>query len=523
MGQNRPRKGREDSMRGPAGPAIPPTWDPWSREDGVSPLDRPEDEAAPPESDMPHEGAVPHGGDVGIWSVNVDKPDDVGAIHRELDGSPANVGTERPTLESQVDNVGTERLTSPTGDVGIEDIQHAKTISWWMDLRQEDPDIRDAIGILLKGRETLALHPPSRTSPNTARKYAMWNRRMEEEGVGPDEMAPRYAKTTAYVIRAAFIDECLSRRLPDGLKAGRNAIQDMDPEALVEAAVTVRDALGRLERYPPDKQGERIRRKAADPTSVESFYAAARRRAVELHGPELELARANPNLSRRTILSRLPDGWRDSFWAAVRDSSLPDHAKAPFAIFRLLGCRPQEVEDGILVEAAGNKLSLTVLYPAKSHHEKYGLGTRTHTMRIIGTQARWLADYAMSHGGRIKIAVPRKRLLKTARAVSGRAFPGIHPPVVPYDFRHQFSADVKAHAAGLFPDSPSKRAEYVAERMGHSSCKSQRAYGTSKQAGGLGGVDIGTVTIKDPSRKVNLRHGGNRLSAFKTGGITPSV
>lgn len=393
--------------------------------------------------------------------------------------------------------------------------------SWWMALRKDEPDIKDALDIMLKGRDCLEMNPPSLVSPATSRKYSMWSRRMEAEGASPDEMAPRYALKTAYVIRAAYIDEVLSKRLPEAMEAGRRAIMDMDPDGLVSAAQAVEEALGRLGRFPPDRTGKGGNSRHSTTASMVGFYEAARKRAVEIHGPGLELATANPRLSRRTILHRLPKGWRDRIWSAALASGFADHNKAPFAIMRLVGCRPQEIEDGIMLEVSGKKLSITVLYPAKSHHEKYGLGTRTHTMRIIGSQAKWLADYTTSHGGRIKVSVPRNRLLEISHELSKREFPAIRPPVVPYDFRHQYSADMKAMASRIFPDSPSEKVEFVARRMGHSATKSQWSYGTARQSGGAAETEADTVTFKDPSRKV--RHYANKLADIKARTHGPSV
>lgn len=509
-------------MRGPTGPTTPepiPEWEIWFPPDEVK---QPRDGREPPET-WEGEAQPPEGTHHPDVNVDIGYDDWAEALDDEIE-APANVVIEKSA--SAFADVDIEETTLASANVvkwsdDPDSPAQRAVLSWWSELSREDPDIVEAIGVLKRGRDTIGLHPPSLTSPNTARKYAMWTRRMEAEGVDPDELALRYAKKTAYVIRAAYIDDVLSRRLPDALKAGRDAVRGMDPDALLEAAASVKEALGRLEMYPPDRNGDRIRRKAIDPESVESFYQAARRRARELGGPDLELAVANPNMSRRTILSRLPDGWRDRFWETAREADMPDHHKAPFAILRLLGCRPQEIEDGIMLEVSGKKLSITVLYPAKSHHEKYGLGTRTHTMRIIGSQANWLADYTLGHGGRIKISVPRWQLLRDARRISMDTFPGIRPPIVPYDFRHQYSADIKAMASHIFKDSPALREEWVAERMGHSSGKSQRSYGTASQ-GGLGDVEVDNVTLRDPSRKVKLS-GERPLAVFKARAATPSV
>lgn len=81
--------------------------------------------------------------------------------------------------------------------------------------------------------------------------------------------------------------------------------------------------------------------------------------------------------------------------------------------------------------------------------------------------------------------------------------PGLKAPVVPYDWRHQYSADLKDKAAEQFPDDAEAQQRYVAERMGQSSSSSQRSYGTSQQA--RGGVDPDTVTFADPTRSVRVK------------------
>lgn len=439
--------------------------------------------------------------------INVDKSDIAEPQPGPAGGNPARQEA-RPTAFNVDTNV--DKSGKPGRRSGIPNADTDTIKVWWLCCKESRPEVDLHIKALRRGHELAELHPSAPLSPRTLKLYERKAAFMRDSGLLPDDLATRYSKSYAYVFRAALVYDLLSRQLPAALTEGRRAIRDMDPDRLEDAAEQIRWIDAVLSRFPPDPDGERLKAARRGDDRARSFYAVAREGAV-LDGLDLdELSAAVPGFSRRHMLPRLPDDWRRRMWDAVKGSALADRNKAAFAVLGAVGVRPQEIEDGILVTAKGqHAVSLTVLHPAKSHGGRYGLGQRTHTplpetLRTVGSDGvRWLADAAVRNGGTLVVKVDRDRLLKLCHRMSRRAMPGLKAPVVTYDWRHQYSADLKDKAAEQFPDDAEAQQRYVAERMGQSSSSSQRSYGTSQQARGGVGPDI--VTFADPTRSVRVK------------------
>ena len=305
------------------------------------------------------------------------------------------------------------------------------------------------------------------------------------------------SKRSAYLYRAALVHDALNRRLPKAVDDGRKAAAGMDAEALLAAAEEAAEALAALERYPPDMEHATIR---SPDLAGTSFYESARAGL-----PREALAPAKPGMSRRSVLGRFPEGWRRLIWkVAAGHRRIPLRHVAAIAVLTVAGLRPQEIHDGVFIDATDPlAVRLTVLKPAKSHSGRFGLGPRTHVIRAgrIADPAGWLHGYARRHGGSTVVTMRRRHLTRLVVALSRRAMPDVDPVACPYDYRHQFSADAKRAAREAFPGDSVAREAYVAERMGHSSAKSQRAYGTAAQSRG-GAVKADEVELHDPARKV---------------------
>jgi|GEM_PF-4298136 len=367
---------------------------------------------------------------------------------------------------------------------------------FWAAAARSDEAVRVGMSTLGKALAALRSAPRRSYAARTLKEYERAMKRMA--GWSPDDMAPGCSKRSAYLYRAAVVHDALNRRLPKAVDDGRRAAAGMDAGALLAAAGTAAEALAVLERYPPDREHTTIR---SPDLSGTSFYESARAGL-----PKEALAPAKPGMSRRSVLARFPEGWRKLIWkVAAGHRRIPLRHVAAVAVLTVAGLRPQEIHDGIFIDATNAfEVRLTVLKPAKGHGGRYGLGPRTHVLEpnAHDDPASWLHTYAKRHGGSTIVTMKRRHLARLVGALSRRAMPSVDPVACPYDYRHQASADVKLAARQAFPDDAAARQVYVAERMGHSAAKSQRAYGTAAQS--RGGLRADKVEIMDPTRRVKV-------------------
>lgn len=373
----------------------------------------------------------------------------------------------------------------------------------------------EAVGLRAEMQSIKAAHDVLQTTPakilseGTLAEYRRALKRLD--GRLPAEMAPTSSKRTAYVYRAAVVHDLLTRRLPDAVTAGKRAVADMDVDALRDAATEAQTVLALLDEYPacPDGGGER-----AEPN--ESFYEVARKPMPKA------VLRPRKGPSRKLRLNRFPKGdWRVLMWEAAMESRLSPSSIAALAVLTLVGFRPKELEGGILVRAGEKSVTMTLERPAKSHSGRYGLGPRTHRRFFVGSDklavvARWLNGFAEAAGGETVVRIGHRHLRRIIRDLSRRVFPDI-PHATPYDYRHQYSAEVKRAILEKLGSEgfEEQKAVFVAEHMGHGSTVSQRSYGTAGQSG-KGAIrkdkkkeanpfGVDEVKLHDPRRRVRVK------------------
>lgn len=379
-----------------------------------------------------------------------------------------------------------------------------KLRSFW-----EAAGMRAEMESIKAAHDVLQSAPAKILSEGTLAEYRRALKRLD--GRLPIEMAPTSSRRTAYVYRAAFIHDLLTRRLPEAVTAGKMAVADMDVDALRDAAAETQTVLALLDEYPPcpDGGGERA---APD----ESFYEVVRKPL-----PKAAL-RPTKGPNRKLRLNRFPKGdWRVPMWEAAMASRLSPSSLAALAVLSLVGLRPKELESGIRVEADEKSVLITLERPAKSHSGRYGLGPRTHRRFFVGSDklavvARWLNGFAEEAGGEAVVRIGHRHLRRIVRDLSRRAFPDI-PHATPYDYRHQYSAEVKRAILEKLGSEgfDERKAIFVAEHMGHGSTVSQRSYGTAGQSG-KGAIrkdrkkeailyEVDEVKLHDPRRRVRVK------------------
>lgn len=445
----------------------------------------------PPEGEG-RDGPSPTGNVDKLGGVNVDKFDPRAPFPTDMDTT--GLPDDRSYTFGPVKRRRRPAKTDGTlGDLAERRRMTPEAKAFWAANRD-----KAAFGKVIEARKLLERTPKRVLGDATLAEYRRAIKRLD--GRLPADMAPSSSRKAAYVYRAAFVHDLLHRRMPEAVDAGTEAIMGMDVAGVTEAAAEIAEVERLLAFYPPDPDQQACRQ------GKKSFYDQVREES-----PEGVLAPADPGMSRRNRLGRFPkvDGgdWRTLIWDKALEGRMRLRTLAALASLIVLGVRPKELAGGILVDASREaKVSCTVMKPAKSHFGRYGLDTREHEYGLDGEDAWtaiavWLHAYAAASGGSVAVMIGERHLRRIVRVLSKRAMPRVDP-AVPYDFRHQYAADVKKAATER---KAPKREEYVAKRMGHCSGKSQRAYGTAIRSGG--GTTLWSneeVRLSDPSRAVGI-------------------
>ena len=195
------------------------------------------------------------------------------------------------------------------------------------------------------------------------------------------------------------------------------------------------------------------------------------------------------NQSKRRTLGSLPDDWPERVF-----SSAPESLKPAIAIHFLAGVRPEELEKGIRISKTADGIEFII--PGAKVYRKGGLqvGQQERRIRLVFSTdlERRMADILTDGVTSCKKDTVRKGLLRLSRTL----FPRHSRPVSGYSFRHLFSSRIKRADVGE---------EEIAAALGHSSCRTQSAYGTARQASS-GGMSV-SVSATTPPRHPGRRSG----------------
>lgn len=217
-------------------------------------------------------------------------------------------------------------------------------------------------------------------------------------------------------------------------------------------------------------------------------------------------------------LSRECADWPDLVFSAIPPKNL--HLRDAVATLRLVGCRPSELEEGIVVEYVAENGNSTAHLIFKIEGAKVGqikdregqLHDRGQPYREVDVPvncpaARYLVE-RINDAGFIFVQHHRKSISTRLGELSRGLFPRKREHISAYCFRHQLSADMKT--AGIDPET-------IAITLGHLSDFSMGSYGRRKKGGngGSGGNNSPPVLAARATRKVKKSPKSNRLTLFK--------
>ena len=317
-------------------------------------------------------------------------------------------------------------------------------------------------------REHVRGWAPEQVRESTRDRYSDLTERMQRTGQRPEQIA--HTKNSYYAYRAAAVHTARTE-LRTSLRDRDAATRTHNPEQKLDAETRIRASSETLIRYAPGT-GDK-----AQDMQRKSLYAGA-----------AHSARSN---GKRDALHSRPDDWRDRGFAEVQ---LRD--RDAVAVTALTGARPAELERGIEVRNTGESLHIKIA-GAKCNGSNRGQPWREITISR--------AEASKSVEGRhllAQVKTGQVRTVKTGdagnfsdrvRSASERAMPSQAKTVSPYDYRHAFSARLKADERLSASDR--------AAAMGQQSERSQSEYGTASQIGKAGAGRIASVRGSASTRK----------------------
>ncbi len=188
---------------------------------------------------------------------------------------------------------------------------------------------------------------------------------------------------------------------------------------------------------------------------------------------------AQKKLSKRYGLTKLADGWREQIFASI----ISDRLKIAVAILSASGCRPSELERGVVVQLKAGQLYIGI------HGSKVDEATgRGQPLRLVQIDTRnpWgeflLGQATKSEHNGIIAQYDAGSISQRLREKSKQLWPKKRPLISAYTYRHFIAKSMKE--SGL-------NADIIAKTLGHASDFSATAYGrvgAGKKCGGAHGV-----------------------------------
>jgi integrase len=219
---------------------------------------------------------------------------------------------------------------------------------------------------------------------------------------------------------------------------------------------------------------------------------------------------------KRKYTATLPVGWRENLFDSIRQDNT--RLRDAVAVLQLTGCRPDELEKGVLVEfamaedgepdcliftIAGSKVGLIEDLNGRLHER--GQPFREIGVGIAGNAAIYLVDRANTYGV-IKISYNRKSISARLGELSRLVFPNKREHISGYCYRHQFSMDLK---------NADVERTAIAAALGHLSDYSCGAYGKkSKRKGGVA-LDESPILAATATKEIKHSRKTDRLLRFK--------
>lgn len=181
-----------------------------------------------------------------------------------------------------------------------------------------------------------------------------------------------------------------------------------------------------------------------------------------------------PKSSKRKILSQLNKV--DPTWRETIISRMPKY-RVPLLVMAISGCRPAELQRGVVVELGHDVIRFTINGVKVTDHS--GQLKRNLEVSINSKLGEMLARELRSGNVTNPVKIENALNLTTAiRSAGKRAYPKLKGTVTSYCFRHQCAADWKSQSDGS-DDSNLK----ISMALGHRADHTKQYYGYQQQGG----------------------------------------
>lgn len=204
--------------------------------------------------------------------------------------------------------------------------------------------------------------------------------------------------------------------------------------------------------------------------------------------------------SKRYSLSSLPPDWREKIFSSIHSERL----KQAVAVISCVGCRPSELEQGVMVRAENNRLTIAIR-GTKLDPEK-GRGQPLRLLEVDSTSpwGEFLLQYTLKHEcQRYLIQYDAAGISQRLREKTREIWPRRKVLISAYTYRHFLGKSLKESG---------EASAKIAATLGHASDFSQTAYGRvgrAKRSAGAHGIK--SAVASNP-----IRHSSktNRLTRF---------
>lgn len=226
---------------------------------------------------------------------------------------------------------------------------------------------------------------------------------------------------------------------------------------------------------------------------------------LERHGDTCPVTSPAKKRSKRQMLHKLPDDFREKMYCSLSNSKY----RLAFLLAALSGCRPQELEYGIKLSLADGRLNINITGAKVIEDGVQGQAWRE--IEYSSTDAHPLIAAAIEELTRrqtdeILVSVASKDAYTAAlRRVGRMLWPRMKSEITGYCLRHMFGSEGKA--AGL-------STEQLAMALGHSVTRTQSLYGQAQisKSRGSGMLTLTSVRAAAPVRQTKTAPPGIKAS-----------
>ena len=250
----------------------------------------------------------------------------------------------------------------------------------------------------------------------------------------------------------------IARQVVESIRAGQALLDQEDSDGAAAYFDFAESKYAALQRQEPDYDRQRYR------TNQPSAHPSS----------PMEVNRTKN--SKRRLLAKLknqPD------WQSRLIAELPGQHKMPTAVLALTGCRPSELEKGVIIEATEDELIFTIKgskVTSVSGQRKRIVTLDPTKNKIAGELHEAIYHEVKSRKIRVDLGVTQRSFFESHVRAASRTFgKRLGKKLSPYVHRQSFSATLKAEGYSR---------EEIAMAMGHATDRTQVHYGMAQQSGG---------------------------------------